>query len=198
MDENIKGDALTPEKKEEDKTSENEKVTTTEEENQDGKELDSKTLLAQKVHYREKVEKVEKENTELQAKLDKLSETHSPVKDAVKQQTDPDDSNLWKDKVDFLLTHRDYTKDEVEFLSSVARGTGKSLQSLTEDKDIKSFLDLKRKRVEEEQKSLNPSSRTSDASLHEEIAKIPEKEMAKHYPELLQKITARNRSKTTV
>lgn len=195
---NIDGETQSPQEPEEDKTSKNGNEGANVEEGKE-QEADAKTLLAQKVHYREKAKKLEDEKAALEAKVQELqAQTQSPVKDKEDKTNEPADTNSWKEKVDFLLANRDYSKEEVEFLSAIAKGTGKPLKSLTEDKDIKEFLTLKRKRVEDEKRSLNPSSRADDSSLHEEIAKIPEKDMAKRYPEILQQIMARKRSQKTV
>jgi hypothetical protein len=197
-------DPSTSLKEGEDKTSPtNEKVAISDEDKISGKEgeLDKETLLAQKVHYRDKAQKAEEEKEKLQKELETLREQTQSVsteKETGSAEKTGTSDNLWKQRVDFLLSHPGSTQEEVEFLSTVAQGTGKSLASLAEEGTIKEFLSLQRRKVEEEKKSLDPSSRTSDSTFRDELSKMSNEELKERYPEIVQRIVARKQGKEKI
>ena len=120
------------------------------------KEIPQKTkeeilsLQAQKEHFRTKFGKEKEEKEKLLKELE-----------VAKKKAPPEEKTDWQQKVDFLLTNKDTSREEFEFISAIAKGKGISLEDAVSSKEVQEFINFQRKKVEEEKSKLEPSTKIS-------------------------------------
>lgn len=106
------------------------------------KEIPQKTkeeilsLQAQKEHFRNKYEK---EKTDRESLLKEL--------EIAKKKAPLGDKTEWQEKVDFLLVHKDISKEEFEIISALAKGKGSSLEDVMSSKDTQEYIEFQREKV---------------------------------------------------
>lgn len=127
-------------------------------------------LQAQKEHFREKSQKLEKE-------LKSLKDENKPKDSKIAETEDG-----FKERVEFLLTNRDVSPEEFDHLAAVAlRNSGSvTLESLKEAKSSESeYISFLRKKVAAKSKSPGSTSASSISRLEKspsEIAKMTPEE----------------------
>ena len=94
------------------------------------------SLQAQKDHFRTKFNK-EKEDKEKLVKEMEESKKKAPL----------EEKSEWQEKVDFLLVHKDTSKEEFEFIAAIAKGKGTSLEDAVNTKEVKEYIDFQREKV---------------------------------------------------
>ena len=149
----------------------------------DNNELDPKTLLAQKLHFREKSEKLENELAELKGKLEKLTKNES--KDEKTNDT-PDNKNMLEEKVnliEFSIKHSDLPSSIIEEVYKIAKAENIKPDEALEKPYMKLYIeDVKRKaRVDN---ASNTSSRSSVSS-GKPISEMTREEHQKMYQEFI-------------
>lgn len=154
--ENENGNEETPEEKEKEKLKGENSSDTTDKSKDDKSKIskddkggDDKNLqsaIAQKEHQREKREIAETKVKELEKKL------------ADKKPGESDDE--WKDRVDFLLTNSDkeYSKEELTHIKTVATRDQISLQEASEQEDVSDYIQFRRDKVAKAKGTPGPSN----------------------------------------
>ena len=170
-------------KAEEEKTLNQEEPTLEDEKADDKQEVDNKTLLAQKIRYREKLEKSEVENKELRAELASSQKVEDKEKPSMSEAD-------WKEKVDFILANPKLSTEAVNHISIVAKGSGRSLSDAAEDKDVVKYLEYRSQQVEADKDPLDSTSRVSVSEKHD-LKKLSTDEIKKIYPELVKEILSK-------
>ena len=134
------------------------------------KELQS--AIAQKEHWREKAE-------EFEAKVSELEEKTKPKKEISQDE--------WKSKVDFLMEHKDYSEEEFNHISTVAKEFDISLDEAAELEG--DYIQYRREKVAKEKKIPEPSSPSFETKglTPEEIGKMSDEEHRKLWEEDLKK-----------
>jgi len=95
----------------------------------------------------EEFEKLKTTNAKLYARAKKAEEALKGRKDSEIKHDSTDDS--WKEKIEFIVKHKDFDEEQVETLSSFAKGKGISLEEAFGDKLVKRIIeeDQKEKRI---------------------------------------------------
>ncbi len=139
----------------------------------------------------EEKKRLERQNKQLFARLKKLEEK---LEKTVEQTKQTDDSG-WREKVDFLIRHKDLDTDELEVVSAFAKGSGKSLDEAYKDPVVEGALLHLRQKKAVEKAALDSTSRSesdenslmaklkagklSDEEFRKNIKKIQEEFVAK-------------------
>jgi uncharacterized protein (DUF3084 family) len=117
------------------------------------------SALVQKKKYREEAEQAKKEAEEVKAKLAKFEDvlkTETKVENK-QNEVQPTDEE-WKNKIEFITSHRELTKEEVDVVSAFSKGNNISLDDAYANEDVKLLLKAKREKVEQEKKTLAPNN----------------------------------------
>ena len=157
-----------PEENQEPQGEESEKTEkSTESEKTEEKSKEFQTIDAQKKRWREKALKAEEE-------LKK-----------VKKPAVPESEDFWKTKVEFLLQHRDISDDEFDHIANVASNKGISLGEAKKQED--EYIQFRRKKVADENKTPAPSSSGSGSSSKEITSETSKAEMDAIYLKKMKK-----------
>jgi len=87
------------------------------------------------------------------------------------------DEDIWKAKVNFLLTHKDVSEEEFDHIATVAASKEISLSEAAEQE--KDYFDFRRKKVAEDNKTPAPSSSSFETKSSEDIAKMSKEDHKK-------------------
>ena len=129
MSEDEKKDTPQPQEGE-DKTEENEVVS-------DDKDL--KSALAQKEHFREKFEKLEKENEELKANVEKPKEEKpqtQPQPTETKDESKAEELTSRIDKIEFAQKHQELDAKDIDDVFQLAQMTSKTPDAVLEENEM--------------------------------------------------------------
>ena len=163
----------------------------TEKETPSETDIEKKSLLAQKKHHREKRKKAEEDSEKSKKDLEDYKKAHPGE---VKKE---EDGKGWKEKIDFLTTHKDYSQDEFAFLTVIAKGKGVPLEEAEKSDEFKDWLAPHREKVERETSTPAPSSRTVKVG-KKELKDLSKEELEENYPEVVQKILGERKRKSTI
>ncbi|MEW6606038.1 MAG: hypothetical protein AB1414_01120 [bacterium] len=151
-----------------------------EEETSEKPEQDISKLTAQRAYWRRKSEKAEKRIQELEKareeKKEELKEEEKPKATLTDQE--------WKEKIEFVTSHRDLDKAEVDEIFAYAKGKGISLEDAFNSDFIKLALEASKEKGRKEEQIPEPSSR-STIEKKEDFSKMPEEEKRKKWPEMV-------------
>jgi len=116
----------------------------TEDNEVDGDDKDLKSALAQKEHFRDKFEKLEKEAEELRAQVESAKEEEP--KPQVSKDANPDVSALEAklNKIEFAQKHPEINSGDIEQIFDLANMNNKSPDEILEKNDmVKTYLEKK-------------------------------------------------------
>jgi len=99
-------------------------------------------------------ERFKEVNDKLKSLQAQLDETKSKESEESKEK--PED--FWQQKVDFAISNRDYSGEEVDMIADWARFKGVTLEEATKDEMLKAALFAHREKVARESKTPEPSS----------------------------------------
>jgi ABC-type nitrate/sulfonate/bicarbonate transport system substrate-binding protein len=126
----------------------------------------------------ESVEELKEKNKQLYARLKKLeakvkssAKTEEPKKVVENQDGGKPDDKEWKEKIEFLVKRRDFDADELEIVSTFAKGLGKPLEEAVKHPAVEGALKALREKKEAERASLPASSRSSGGDDNSLLAK---------------------------
>jgi len=161
----------------------------TQEESKETEKVDYKkafeTTLYQKKKYREEAERLKKQLTEMEKKIEEYKNLIEKSEDAKRELE-------WKEKIEFLTKHRDIDPDFVEeIVSPYAKAKGISLEEALKDSLVKTALEKKQEEKAKEKKTLPPSGKVSIAG--KSLGELTREEIRKHYPELKDEIISKLR-----
>jgi len=149
---------------EEEQTSENQEIENEEiQETEEPKsqEVDIKSILTQKEHWRDKAKKAEAERVALEAKLNALQKSGGKSLDV-------------EDYIDISASLKDLDQQEQEWLSEEHKFTGKSLKDIRSSEKFKLLQSAYRDKLEKDKLTLAPSSTQAEIdrpkSLSEKLA----------------------------
>jgi hypothetical protein len=109
---------------------------------------------------------------------EKLEELEKKLAEKEKPQQQVSDDE-WKQRVEFLLEHKDYAEDEYNHISTVAKEFDISLEEAAElEQD---YIQYRREKVAKEKQQLEPSTRTSPSQTP--IEQIPVEKLKELTPE---------------
>lgn len=155
-------------------------------------EIEIKSLLAQKKHFRGKFEK-EKEGRE---KVAKELEDLKNKKDPDKKITEGDKE--WKEKIDFITAKgKDYSARELEFLSTIAKGKGITLEKASETDEAKLYVEAYREKVAKDETVPEPAARTIKVG-NKKLSDMSKEEIEENYPQIIEEILSRQKNKSNI
>jgi len=104
---------------------------------------------------------LEKKNKELFARAKKAEEELKELKKKKKEggETAPEGEDFWKAKVEFLIKNRDISDEEFDHIANVASNKGISLDEARKQEE--DYIQYRRKKVADENKTPAPSSSSS-------------------------------------
>lgn len=141
-------------------------------------ELDVKTILAQKSHWREKAKKLEEEMNNLKAQIPK-PEPEKPKETVVS--TDDD----WKRKIEFTVTHKEYDSEDIDKLITLSKGLGVDLDKAKEDPMFKAYYSAKQEKLSEQ--GTTPQGRSPKVSPEKPVEQMTREEHEAYFKKLLGK-----------
>jgi len=160
QEEQTKQTEETEEKNEEEETSEetSDEETAPSEKEAEEKE-DIEFLKKQRDRLYARLKREEKKRKELQKKIKKSSSFSDEI------ESEEDDIEFWKTKVDFLLQNQDkkYTEEEFEHIATVAARKGISLSEAAKQEE--DYIQYRREKVAEKNKVPAPTSPFTASSL---------------------------------
>jgi len=120
----------------------------------------------------EKVKKLESINKQLYARLQKMKEAKSKV-------VENKDDSFWRQKIEFLISHKDFDNEHLDYLEAVAKGKGISLEEAYKLPIVQKAIEssLKEKKLAEALEGGKAKGETIKSLAEEarEAAKDPEK-----------------------
>jgi len=139
-------------------TEEQTSVEETQEENQQGSSLEeaNKRLYARTKLAEEEVKK-------LKEALKNKQETTVP-EEVTNKELDPFDT------IELINTLKDFDNDELSFIKTVAKGSGKSLKEAAVSEDVKLYVEARREKIRKDNLTLDPSNKHSNPNLTAEDA----------------------------
>lgn len=129
------------------------------------------SIDAQKRHFKKKYETEKAEREKLAKDLEAAKKTA----------TTSEETTDWQKKIDFLMGHKEVSKEEFEHISVVALRTKTSLEEAHDSKEVQSFLTYLREKVKRESKipGSSPASPTSTVKSSQEIGEMSREEHQK-------------------
>lgn len=139
-------------------TEEQTSVEETQEENQQGSSLEeaNKRLYARTKLAEEEVKK-------LKEALKNKQETTVP-EEVTNKELDPFDT------IELINTLKDFDNEELSFIKTVAKGSGKSLKEAAVSEDVKLYVEARREKIRKDNLTLDPSNKHSNPNLTAEDA----------------------------
>ncbi|HPZ74857.1 MAG: hypothetical protein KBH94_05015 [Caldisericia bacterium] len=135
-----------------------------------------KSLAAQKEHYRSKVKKQEERIQELEKQLQQLNkEKKAPLSD-----------DEWKQKIEFVVKHRDVPPEFIDEIEAYARGRSISLEDAYKSEVIQSAYKALQEKGRKEEKIPAPSSRSTIVE-GKDISQMSKEEIKKNYDKIVSK-----------
>jgi len=101
---------------------------------------------------------------------DKLKSLQTQLDESKPKAKEKPTEDFWQQKVDFAISNRDYSGEEVDMIADWARFRGTTLAEATKDEMLKAALFAHREKVARESKTPEPSSTTATfnkKALHE-------------------------------
>jgi len=92
---------------------------------------------------------------------DKLKSLQTQLDKPKPEDKETPKEDLWQQKVDFAISNRDYSGEEVDMIADWARFKGTTLAEATKDEMLKAALFAHREKVAREDKTPEPSSTTA-------------------------------------
>ncbi len=163
---------------------------TPEEKQENESELDSKTILAQKEHFRGKFEKSEALAKEQAATIEKLQAQVGSEDGAGIENKSNDTISSLKE----IHALRDYNPTELDAISIIARGQGVSLAKAAETDMAKSVIKDMRAKVEAENSAPTTTNRGA-VDTKSELSNLSNKEIAEDYDNVLSKALEQGKAK---
>lgn len=159
---------------------------TTKENEDDNKELDNKTLLAQKKHFRDKATKAEEDNKILREKLEALSKEEEPEKHEIGtfKPKSKEDNDLRDDVslIKFGMKHSDLPSEIIGEAYKISKAEGIDPEEVLEKPYMKLYIeDEARKKVVET--AANRGNRSGLLKTEKPIKEMDEDEHKKLWQE---------------
>ena len=106
----------------------------------------------------------EEEAKKLREELNKKSQVISNPVEANKVDFDPFET------VELINTLKDFSNEELSFIKTVAKGSGKSLKEAAMSEDVKIYVEAMREKIRKDNLTLDPSNKHSNPNLTAEDA----------------------------
>lgn len=134
----------------------------------------------QETSKKEPAGELEEKNKQLYARAKKAEEELKKLK-TEKPETKPlkEEDGDWRNKVEFLLKNKEYSEEEFDHIAGVAKNRNISLSEAA--KSEKDYIQFKRKKADDENKVLSPSSPdfVSTGKTSKEIEDMSQEDYAK-------------------
>lgn len=136
-----------------------------EETNTQGSSLEeqNKRLYARTKSAEEKAKAAEEEARKLREELSK-SQGNSNPEEANKADFDPFET------VELINILKDFSNEELSFIKTIAKGSGKSLKEAAMSEDVKIYVEAMREKIRKDNLTLDPSNKHSNPNLTAEDA----------------------------
>ena len=105
----------------------------------------------------------EEEVKKLKEALKNKQETTVP-EEVTNKELDPFDT------IELINTLKDFDNDELSFIKTVAKGSGKSLKEAAVSEDVKLYVEARREKIRKDNLTLDPSNKHSNPNLTAEDA----------------------------
>lgn len=137
-----------------------------EETNTQGSSLEeqNKRLYARTKSAEEKAKAAEEEARKLREELSKKSQGNSNPEEANKADFDPFET------VELINILKDFSNEELSFIKTIAKGSGKSLKEAAMSEDVKIYVEAMREKIRKDNLTLDPSNKHSNPNLTAEDA----------------------------
>lgn len=106
----------------------------------------------------------EDEVKKLKEELNKKSQVNSNPAEADKADYDPFET------VELINTLKDFSNEELSFIKTVAKGSGKTLKEAAMSEDVKLYVEAMREKIRKDNLTLDPSNKHSNPNLTAEDA----------------------------
>lgn len=106
----------------------------------------------------------EEEVKRLREELNKKSQVDSNPVEADKADFDPFET------IELINTLKDFSNEELSFIKTVAKGSGKSLKEAAMSEDVKIYVEAMREKIRKDNLTLDPSNKHSNPNLTAEDA----------------------------
>lgn len=106
----------------------------------------------------------EEEAKKLREELNKKSQVISNPVEANKVDFDPFET------VELINTLKDFSNEELSFIKTIAKGSGKSLKEAAMSEDVKTYVEAMREKIRKDNLTLDPSNKHSNPNLTAEDA----------------------------
>ncbi len=106
----------------------------------------------------------EDEVKKLKEELNKKSQVNSNPAEANKADYDPFET------VELINTLKDFSNEELSFIKTVAKGSGKTLKEAAMSEDVKLYVEAMREKIRKDNLTLDPSNKHSNPNLTAEDA----------------------------
>lgn len=106
----------------------------------------------------------EEEAKKLREELNKKSQVDSNPVEADKADFDPFET------IELINTLKDFSNEELSFIKTVAKGSGKSLKEAAMSEDVKTYVEAMREKIRKDNLTLDPSNKHSNPNLTAEDA----------------------------
>ena len=106
----------------------------------------------------------EEEAKKLREELNKKSQVISNPVEANKVDFDPFET------VELINTLKDFSNEELSFIKTIAKGSGKSLKEAAMSEDVKVYVEAMREKIRKDNLTLDPSNKHSNPNLTAEDA----------------------------
>ena len=93
----------------------------------------------------EELEKLKSSNAKLYARAKKAEEALKGRKDPQELKPDPESDADWKQKIEFVIKHKDLDEDQIDYVSAFAKGKGVTLKEALENKLVLAAIESDRK-----------------------------------------------------
>ncbi len=127
-------------------------------------EEQNKRLYARTKSAEEKAKAAEEEARKLREELSKKSQGNSNPEEANKADFDPFET------VELINTLKDFSNEELSFIKTIAKGSGKSLKEAAMSEDVKIYVEAMREKIRKDNLTLDPSNKHSNPNLTAEDA----------------------------
>ena len=124
-----------------------------------------------------------KEEKARRQELEAALAEHEKTEKAEKKTAEPKTEDEWRQKVEFLMSHKDFSEEEFNHVATVAKEFNVSLDEAAELED--DYIHYRREKVAKEKKIPEPGSASKESKnlSPEDIAKMSEEEHRKLFEE---------------
>lgn len=105
-----------------------------------------------------RTKQAEEENKKYRDQMNKFESMFGPQEQKTEEKKEFDPK--WQEKVDFLMENKEFSKEELTYVDTIAKGAGISLGEAAQRDDVKEYISFQRERKRSQEKIPAPESRS--------------------------------------